>query len=77
VYGIAPIKIDDRSECSKYEQAFFEIFPKYQAELLAVDEAPRVKEGEWSFTRTVIVRFPFEEEFDRWCGSDEYQALAQ
>ncbi len=77
VYGIALINIDDRSEYSKYEQGFFEIFSKYQGELLAVDEAPRVKEGEWPFTRTVIVRFPSEEAFNRWYGSDEYQALAQ
>ena len=77
IYGVALINIDDRAGYSKYEQGFGEIFAKYQGELLAVDEAPRVKEGEWPHTRTVIVRFPSEAEFNRWYESAEYQALAQ
>lgn len=76
VYGIALIDIADRSEYSKYEQGFAQIFAKYQGEVLAVDEAPRVKEGDWNFTRTVLIRFPSETEFNRWYESDEYQALA-
>ena len=77
VYGIALINIDDRDGYSTYEQGFFEVFSKYRGELLAVDEAPRVKEGKWDFTRTVIVKFPSETEFNRWYHSDEYQALAK
>jgi len=32
--------------------------------LLAVDEAPTVKEGDWPYTRTVLIEFPDAEAFD-------------
>jgi len=40
-----------------------EIFSRYSGKLLAVDEAPIVKEGDWPF--------------DAWFDSPEYQALAE
>jgi uncharacterized protein (DUF1330 family) len=36
-----------------------------------------VLEGEWPYTRTVVLRFADENEAKRWYESDEYQALAQ
>jgi len=36
-----------------------------------------VIEGEWPFTRAVLLRFPDEEEARRWYQSPEYQALSQ
>jgi uncharacterized protein (DUF1330 family) len=54
-----------------------DIFKQYAGKLLAVDEAPVVKEGTWPYTRTVLVEFPSNEEFDRWYHSDAYQALAK
>jgi uncharacterized protein (DUF1330 family) len=45
--------------------------------LLAVDEAPTVKEGDWPYTRTVLIEFPTAEAFDAWFNSPEYQALAE
>jgi uncharacterized protein (DUF1330 family) len=35
-----------------------EIFSKYAGRVLSVDEAPTVLEGQWSFTRTVLLDFP-------------------
>jgi uncharacterized protein (DUF1330 family) len=54
-----------------------EIFSKYSGKLLAVDEAPTVKEGDWPYTRTVLIEFPTAEAFDAWFNSQEYQALAK
>jgi uncharacterized protein (DUF1330 family) len=53
------------------------IFDKYRGKLLAVEESPSIKEGEWPYNRTVLMEFPSIEEFDRWYNSAEYQALAQ
>jgi uncharacterized protein (DUF1330 family) len=36
-----------------------------------------VVEGEWPWTRTVLLRFPSKEAFDRWYGSPEYQEIAR
>ena len=77
VYLIAQIEITDRDEYSKYEAGFMDIFSKYKGELVAVDEQTRTLEGEWPYTRTVLLRFPEEAEADRWYGSPEYQALVQ
>jgi len=54
-----------------------EIFCRYSGKLLAVDEAPTVKEGNWPYTRTVLIEFPTAEAFDAWFNSQEYQALAE
>jgi uncharacterized protein (DUF1330 family) len=77
VYAIALISISDRAGYAAYEQGFMEIFNRFSGKLLAVDEAPVVKEGEWPHTRTVLLEFPDQAEFDRWHHSDAYQALAR
>ncbi len=77
VYAIALINIKDRDRYGDYEAGFMDIFAKHGGKLLAVDETPKVKEGAWPWTRTVLLEFESSEEFDRWYESDEYQALAQ
>jgi uncharacterized protein (DUF1330 family) len=77
VYIIAQISIHDRTEYGVYEEGFPDVFAKFGGELLAVSENPTVVEGEWPWTRTVLMRFPSAEEAQRWYGSPEYQAIAQ
>ncbi len=76
-YLIAKIEIHDREEYSHYEAGFMEIFSQYDGKLLVVDEAPRIIEGEWPVTRTVLVEFPSEVSAMNWYQSDDYQKLAQ
>jgi uncharacterized protein (DUF1330 family) len=77
VYVVAQITITDRERSQAYQAGFPEVFSKYRGELLAVDENARVVEGEWPYTRTVLIRFPDEDEATRWYSSAEYQAIAQ
>jgi uncharacterized protein (DUF1330 family) len=53
VYLIAQLNIRDRATYAKYGSGFMEIFSRYEGRLLSVDEAPKVIEGEWGYTRTV------------------------
>ncbi len=76
-YIIAQIKIYDREEYRVYEEGFDEIFEKYKGIVVAIDENPVILEGEWPYTRTVLIRFPNEEEAKRWYESPEYQKLAE
>lgn len=76
-YFIAQIKIHNREEYKKYLEGTNEILKKYKGEVLVVDDTPIVLEGEWPYTRVVIIRFADEEEVKRWYNSTEYQALAQ
>lgn len=77
VYIIAQIAIHDRTEYERYSEGFLDVFARYQGELLVVSEDPLVVEGEWPYTRTVLLRFPSAEEAQRWYASPEYQAIAQ
>ncbi len=77
VYIMASIAIEDPEEYGKYQDGFLEVFEKYQGQLLAVSDEPEVVEGDWPFTRAVLLRFPDEAEARRWYESTEYQAIAQ
>jgi uncharacterized protein (DUF1330 family) len=75
VYTVALLNISDRERFGQYTSGFREIFSKYGGKVLAVEEAPTVVEGEWPFTRTVLIEFPDAPAFDAWYNSPEYQAL--
>ena len=77
VYAIALLNIADRERYGAYVSGFMEIFSRHSGKLLAVDEEPTVKEGDWPYTRTVLIEFPTAEAFDAWFNSQEYQALAK
>ena len=77
VYLIAQINIHDRTTYAKYASGFMDIFTRYRGRILSVDEAPRVIEGEWRYTRTVLIEFPSEDQALSWYNSREYQDLAQ
>jgi uncharacterized protein (DUF1330 family) len=74
-YFVAQIKIHDQNEYDKYLDKFDDIFSRYKGEILAVDEAPSILEGSWSYTKSVIVKFPSREDFEDWYYSAEYQEI--
>lgn len=76
-YLIAQLKITDREEYGRYESGFMDIFTKFQGKLLAVDEETKPLEGDWPWTRTVLLEFPDEDAAMKWYQSPEYQELAQ
>jgi uncharacterized protein (DUF1330 family) len=77
VFLIATLNIHDRSAYAEYEAGFMEIFTQHEGELMAVDEAPTVLEGEWPYSRTVLIRFPNTDSLNRWYTSDAYQGLVR
>ena len=77
IYAVALINIHDRASYSRYEAGFWETFSPYKGELLSVEESPRLIEGSWPFTRTVLLRFPSDADFRAWYDSPAYQALTQ
>ncbi|MEO0883820.1 MAG: DUF1330 domain-containing protein [Pseudomonadota bacterium] len=77
VYIIAQITIEDRNTYNKYDDGFFEVWQKYDGEVLSVDEAPDILEGDWTATRSVLLRFPSKDAAMAWATSPEYQKIAQ
>jgi uncharacterized protein (DUF1330 family) len=76
-YVIAQVDIRDREEYNKYVAGFRAMFADYRGEVLVADEAPQVIEGEWPWTKTVVIRFDDEAEAKRWYHSPQYQAAAK
>ena len=76
-YAIALVTIVDGNGYAKYVAGFMEVLAAHKGECLSVDDAPRVVEGKWPHSRTVLLKFPNEDAFRRWYHSDAYQALAK
>ena len=77
VYIIARFKIHDRAAYDRYEENFMEIFAPFGGTLLSVDEEPTVLQGEFDFTRSVLIEFPSAEQAMAWMTSPEYTEIAK
>jgi uncharacterized protein (DUF1330 family) len=76
-YFVAQIKIHDPEEYQKYLDGYDTVFDRYKGKVLAVDDNPAVLEGNWPFTRTVLIRFPDEGEARKWYESAAYRELVK
>ena len=56
-YFVAQIKIHDPDEYDKYLENFDDIFSKFKGEYLAIDESPTLLEGNWDYTKSVLIKF--------------------
>ena len=76
-YFIALIDIYNQKQYQQYLDGYDKVFKKYKGQVLAVEDNPKVLEGEWPVGRTVLIRFPSNQELYRWYDSDEYQKLSR
>ena len=75
VYFMASIRMRESLEYQKYLDRSEEIFDRYKGSYLAVDKQPEVLEGEWKYSRAVLIRFDSNEDFEAWYRSDDYQEI--
>lgn len=74
-YFIANIKINNEDEYKKYLNEADEVFSKYNGKYLAVDNKPIILEGNWKYSRTVLIKFNTLEDFNNWYHSEDYQKI--
>ncbi|CAI9404625.1 hypothetical protein ANOBCDAF_04656 [Pleomorphomonas sp. T1.2MG-36] len=74
-YFVAQIRIDDPAEYQRYLDACDAVFARFNGEYLAVDPAPTVLEGEWPYSRSVLIRFPCEADLLAWYNSPDYREI--
>lgn len=74
-YFIANIRIKDQGDYLKYLAKVDEVFEKYNGKYLAVDESPELLEGNWSYTKSVLIEFKTKHEFENWYYSEDYQQI--
>ncbi len=77
VYIIARMKIHDRAGYDRYEDGFMPVFEKFNGKMLSVDEDPKVLQGEWDHTRSILIEFPDKQSAYAWMMSPEYQEIAK
>lgn len=76
-YFVAQINIFDQEKYNQYLAGYNEIFDQYKGQVIAVDDDATTLEGEWTYKRTVIIKFPTEDDLQAWYRSPEYQELAR
>ncbi len=74
-YFIANISIHDNTIYNKYLENAGSIFKNYNGRYLAVNENPEVLEGDWNYTKVVLIEFPTNDELKAWYNSPEYQEI--
>lgn len=77
LYFMANIKMKNKQAYQKYLDRAGEVFEKFRGTYLAVDNGPEVLEGEWNYSRAVLICFETRKDFDAWYQSDEYQEILQ
>ena len=76
-YLIALEVIEDREEFDKYREKVHPVLSKYNAEIIVSNESVEIMEGEWPYTKTVVIRFPSMEIAKRFYESPEYKEIIQ
>jgi len=74
-YFVTQIKINNPDEYEKYLERFDDIFSQYKGEYLAIDESPTLLEGDWNYTKSVLIKFNSKQDFEDWYYSDDYQLI--
>jgi uncharacterized protein (DUF1330 family) len=77
VYFMASIRMKNEQEYERYLEHSEKIFSRYRGTYLAVDDKPGVLEGEWNYSRAVLISFETREDFDAWYRSEDYQEILQ
>ena len=76
-YFIANIRIHDEAKYQKYLAAVDCVFEKFNGKYLAIDPSPEVLEGQWNYSRAVLIEFPDEKSLNAWYHSSEYQEIVR
>ena len=76
-YLVALLKINDRKGYDEYRAGVHDTIDEHKGEIIVSNESFEVIEGEWPYTKTVVIRFPSMEAAKRWYESPEYQEVVQ
>lgn len=76
-YFVANIRMRNREEYDKYLASCDEVFAAFKGRYLAVDESPRLLEGSYPYTKTVLIEFPSQQDLEDWYFSPAYQEIAK
>ncbi|WP_454717539.1 DUF1330 domain-containing protein [Caulobacter segnis] len=76
VYVVAQLSFTDEGRYRLYQARFGEAFAGHGGKVLAADEAPRVLEGEWPYSKLVMLEFPTEDAARGFLDSPLYREIS-
>ena len=74
-YFIANIRIVDDMAYHQYLAEVDTVFHRFNGEYITVEENPIVLEGQWNYSRLVLIKFPDLESLRQWYHSEDYQRI--
>jgi len=74
-YFVANIKVNDEEYYKNYLTLVNTVFQKFNGRYITVDENPEIIEGNWDYSRFVLIEFPDKESLKKWYYSSEYQEI--
>ncbi|CAN8105102.1 unnamed protein product [Discula destructiva] len=82
VYAIGLLKVTDQDTYNIYGAGVIAMLKKFDAKIVAVSAEDlglkaTILEGDWPYTRTLILSFPDLEKLNEWYSDPEYQELAK
>ncbi|HJV42714.1 DUF1330 domain-containing protein [Caulobacter sp.] len=77
VYVVAQLRFIDPARYRLYQARFAEAFAGSGGQLLAADESPRVLEGEWPWSKLVLMAFPDEAAAQTFLDSPLYREISE
>ncbi len=78
VFVVAMLNIVDEPAYRRYQAAFPDVFCKFNAMVLAADEAPQLIEGDRPApSKIVILQFPSQEEAVRFTTDPDYTRISK
>lgn len=76
VYVVAQLSFTDEPRYRLYQARFGEAFAGHGGKVLAADEAPQVLEGEWPYSKLVMLEFPTEDAARGFLESPLYREIS-
>ena len=76
-YLIGTIDVKNHEAYKEYLAKVTGIVNKYGGEYLVRGGEQQVMEGEWTYPRTVVIKFPSYEKALEWYNSEEYKPVRQ
>ena len=76
-FAIFNIDIKKPEEYKEYVEKVKPIAEKFDGEYIVRGGETKVLEGTWTYSRTVVIKFPSYEKALEWYNSDEYKPVKQ
>jgi uncharacterized protein (DUF1330 family) len=77
VYVVGQLDVTDSDAYDRYRARFRDVLAKFDGQVLAADEHPRIIEGQWKRDKIVLLSFADDAAFHRFWQSPDYLEIVK